>query len=116
MTGADRTFHLVAAEYFRDCDSQAPYVPAELERDGFMHCTDGPENVAEVANRYYRDDLRMYIVLVIDKTRVAPSIVYEDAERIYPHIYGGLNRDAIVSVVPMIRGSDGAFMPPNVLR
>ena len=114
MTDIDQTFHLVAAEYFRDCDREAAYVPPDFERDGFIHCTDGAANVAEVANRYYRDDLRMYIALIIDKRRVAASIVYEDDERIYPHIYGSLNRDAIVSVAPMVRGSDGAFLPPNV--
>ena len=105
------TFHIVAAEYYRDCDREAPYLPAAFETDGFIHCTDGATNVAEVANRYYRDDRRMYIVLVIDKARVRPRVAYEDPERIYPHIYGALNRDAIVDVRPVLRAADGSFLP-----
>jgi len=107
----DLTFHLVAAEHYRDTDRQQPYVPAAFADDGFIHCTDGAENVAEVANRYYRDDHRMYVVLVIDKARVEPRIVYDDPGRIYPHIYGALNRDAIVDLLPMLRAADGSFLP-----
>lgn len=107
------TFHIVAAEYFRDGDRDAPYTPPDFDTDGFIHCTDGARNLAAVANRYYREDRRMYIALVIDKSLVAPEILYEDPARIYPHIYGPLNRDAIVGVVPVLRNSDGAFLPPR---
>ena len=107
------TFHLVAAEYYRDCDRKVPYLPAAFDADGFIHCTDGAENVAEVANRYYRDDRRMYVVLVIDTARVLARVVYEDPARIYPHIYGALNRDAIVDVQPILRAADGSFLPPR---
>jgi uncharacterized protein (DUF952 family) len=107
------TYHLVAATYYRDCDAAAPYVPEAFASDGFIHCTDGAQNVADVANRYYKDDRRMYIALVIDRARVAPEVRYEDPERIYPHIYGALNRDAIVSIVPMLREADGTFLPPK---
>ena len=113
MSEDPHTFHIVAGEYFRDCDSQAAYLPADFEREGFIHCTDGADNVAEVANRYYRDDLRMYVVLVIDKRRVTAPVVYEDDDRIYPHIYGPLNRDAILSIVPVLRDSDGSFLAPR---
>jgi uncharacterized protein (DUF952 family) len=56
----------------------------------------------------------MYIALVIDKARVKASIRYEDPGRIYPHIHGPLNRDAIVTIVPMLRNADGTFLPPKV--
>jgi len=105
------TFHLVPAEDYRDGDRSAPYAPAAFADDGFIHCTDGAEHVAEVANRYYRDDRRMYVVLVIDKARVEPPIRYEDSGRIYPHIYGALNRDAIVDIRPVLRAADGSFLP-----
>lgn len=111
---SDITFHLVAAAYYRDCDRDAPYVPPGFDADGFIHCTDGLENVAEVANRSHRDDLSMYVVLVIDKARVEPRILYEDAGRIYPHIYGALNRNAVVEVMPILRSADGSFLPPRI--
>lgn len=107
-------FHLVAAEYYRDCDSSAPYTPAAFEDDDFIHCTQGIDNVASVGNRYYKDDLRMYVVLVIDPARVGPEIRYEDPGRIYPHIYGPLNRDAITQILPLMRGPDGTFVRPHL--
>ena len=110
--GSDLTLHLVPAEYFRDCDRDAPYVPPAFEADGFIHCTDSAEELARTATRYYRDDRRMYVALVIDKRRVRASIRYEDEARIYPHIHGPLNRDAIVTVVPVLRAADGSFLPP----
>lgn len=111
---SDITYHLVAAAYYRDCDRSEPYVPEAFADEGFIHCTDGVENVAVVANRHYKDDQRMYVALVIDKERVSASMVYEDEARIYPHIYGGLNRDAILEIVPMLRERDGGFLPPKL--
>ena len=110
---SDITFHLVAAEYYRDCDSRAPYTPQSFADEGFIHCTDGARNVAATANRYYKDDRRMYVVLVIDRTKLEAEVRYEDEARIYPHIYGPLNRDAILSIVPVLRTADGAFLPPR---
>jgi uncharacterized protein (DUF952 family) len=113
---SDITYHLVAAEYYRDANRTQPYTPEAFAADGFIHCTDGSDHVAEVGNLHYRQDRRMYVALVIDKTKVVPSIVYEDAARLYPHIYGPLNRDAIVEVVPLLRAQDGAFLPPKPSR
>ncbi len=110
----DLTLHLVPAEYFLDCDRDAPYVPERFEHEGFIHCTDGADELARTGTRCYREDYRMYVVLVIDKRRVQPSMRYEDEARIYPHIYGALNRDAIVGVVPVLRAAGGAFLPPRL--
>ncbi len=107
------TYHIVAGEYFRDCDSGLPYLPEGFADEGFVHCTDGEQNVADTANRYYRDEQRMFIVLVIEKDQVAAEIKYEDPDAVYPHIYGPLNRDAIVTVLPLLREADGTFLPPN---
>jgi uncharacterized protein (DUF952 family) len=107
------TYHVVAAEYFRDCDPDAPYVPPGFLDDGFIHCTDGAQNLADTANRYYRGERRMFVALAIEKDAVTAEVRYEDEARIYPHIYGPLNRDAIVAVLPILREADGAFLPPK---
>ncbi len=38
------------------------------------------------------------------------------AEKIYPHIYGTLNRDAIVSELPVKRDEDGTFVSLELLK
>jgi uncharacterized protein (DUF952 family) len=107
------TYHIVAAEYFRDSPSDAPYTPPAFLDEGFIHCTDGEQNVADTANRYYRNEQRMFVVLVIDTALIDAEIRYDDAAQIYPHIYGPLNRDAIVAVMPILREADGTFLPPR---
>jgi uncharacterized protein (DUF952 family) len=109
-------YHLVPAEYYRDCDSSRDYSPQSFADEGFIHCTDGEQNVADTANRYYKDDRRMYVVLAIDVGRVKAEVRYEDGARIYPHIHGPLNRDAIVEVLPILRGADGTFLAPQPPR
>jgi uncharacterized protein (DUF952 family) len=103
------TYHLVAADYWRGQHDGAEYVPEAFAADGFIHCTDGAQNLIDTANRYYRDDPREFVALVIDQAKVLAEIRYEDVARIYPHIYGPLNRDAVVGVVQIVRAADGAF-------
>jgi uncharacterized protein (DUF952 family) len=112
MAGKPRyTFHYTPVEYFDSLDPAEDYVPPGFEREGFIHCTDGAENMAEVANAIYKDDPRRFYALYIDKMRVRSPIKYEDAQGIYPHIYGSLNRDAIVERREALRLPDGKFLP-----
>ena len=104
------TYHLVAEPYYGSCDASEDYTPEDFASDGFIHCTDGVENVIATANRYLKEDDRPFIVLVIDKEKVSAEIKYEDAEQIYPHIHGPLNRDAIASTLPVKRAEDGTFL------
>ena len=103
------TYHLVAEPVYEAWDSSEGYTPEDYEQDGFIHCTDGIANVLVTANRYYKEDVRHWLVLVIDKELVSAEVKYEDAEKIYPHIYGTLNREAIVSELPVKRAEDGTF-------
>jgi uncharacterized protein (DUF952 family) len=91
------------------------YYGDTLATEGFIHCST-PEQVAEVANRIFsgRHDL---VLLCIAPSRVQPEIRYELAENgnIYPHIYGPLNVDAVMSVIALQPGEDGRFtLPPGV--
>ena len=106
------TFHGTPAAYFDSLDPTAPYVPADFERDGFIHCTDGERRLADTLSMYYSDSPGEWLVLYIDKDRVTSPIEYEDPEHVFPHIYGPLNRDAIVAVRPIGRMDDGRFWAP----
>ena len=87
----------------------AAYTPEPFESEGFIHCTDGESNVVAVGNRYYTGDRREMVCLVIDCDLVAAEIRYEDPGRIYPHIYGPLNTDAVIDVRSVQREADGNF-------
>lgn len=104
------TFHLTPRDVWDIQSSSENYVPEPFEIEGFIHCTNGKENVIVVGNRYYREDDRDFVCLVIDVTRVSARIRYEDDCRIYPHIYGPLNIDAVAEVVAVLRAEDGTFL------
>ena len=109
----DITFHGTPAEYFDLLDPNEPYVPPDFARDGFIHCTDGEARLADTLTAYYGDQPGDWLVLYIDKARVRPPIKYEDPERVFPHICGPLNRNAIEVVCPIMRTSDGTFLLPQ---
>lgn len=111
----DITFHLVPQKYFDALDPHADYVPHDFARDGFIHCTDGADEMARTANRYYKADTQAHYYLYIAKARVRAPIRYDAAPHIYPHIYGALNRDAIVAVRTARRATDGTFQAPESL-
>jgi len=105
-------YHLVPAAYWRDLDPAAPYLPPDFESDGFIHCTRGLDLLVQVADTYYRNVPGEFLLLVIDETRVLAEIKYEDS---FPHIYGPLNRDAIVATHTMSRHADGRFDLPAAI-
>lgn len=115
MIKLNLTFHLVSKTFFDSCDPQVDYAPEPFAHDGFIHCTDGADEMARTANRYYQSNPAPHYYLYIDKARVHARIRYDAEPHIYPHIYGALNRDAIVAVRPARRNADGTFLPPEPL-
>lgn len=110
----DITFHLVSSSYFDALDPRTDYTPNDFVREGFIHCTDGAPEMARVANAL-KSNPEPHYYLYIDKTRVRAPIRYDDPKRLYPHIYGALNRDAIIALRPARRRGDGTFLQPEKL-
>jgi uncharacterized protein (DUF952 family) len=90
------------------------YIPADFERDGFIHCTREPAVLLEVANRFYRGVPGPMVVLVIDPERLRAEVRYEappgEPGRLFPHVYGPLNLDAVTEARPARRLDDGTFV------
>ena len=111
MTGI--IYHLVPIDYWESQPADRPYTPADFAREGFIHCTQGDEQLAVVANRYYRQDERQWLVLALDEQAITAEIKYEPGRDglLYPHIYGPLNCEAVIEVLPMPRDPGGVFQP-----
>ncbi len=104
------TYHIVPREVW-DALSEEDYEPYSLREEGFIHCTDGMDNLVDTANKHYKHDLRPFYVLTVDLGKLKSRWQYDDPQHIYPHIYGPLNRDAVIKVAGMPRDADGAFIP-----
>jgi uncharacterized protein (DUF952 family) len=109
------TLHLVARDAWeaRDAaDAAALYVHPSLETEGFIHCTDGDEAMAATANRHYATDPREFVVLTVDLDRTGSPWRFDQPDVPYPHVYGPIERAAILEVRSMPREADGTFLPP----
>ena len=88
-----------------------------LAEEGFIHCSHAHQ-VVPVADAIYRGTPGL-VLLVIDPAAVRAEIREEalcnSGER-FPHIYGPLNVDAVVDVLPFEPTADGSFELPASLR
>ncbi|MDQ4045603.1 MAG: DUF952 domain-containing protein [Chloroflexota bacterium] len=103
-------YHLVPAPLWQEFAGEPAYVPDSYDADGFIHCTNGLAPLRDVANMFYAGDARDHLVLVLDVTRITSEVRYDDPERIYPHIYGPLNVDAVIDVLVAEQDADGTFI------
>jgi uncharacterized protein (DUF952 family) len=104
------TYHLTPEPVWLAQAERSMYQPEAFAAEGFIHCTHGESNLLAVANSYYRGDPRPFVVLVVDLERAGVPVRYEDADRIFPHLHGPLNRAAVVAVRRAVRAADGSFV------
>ena len=105
------TFHLTRREWWDRADPEGPLGAPSLETEGFIHCTDGAAEMIVTANRHYAADPADFVVLTVDLDRISSPWRIADPGRIYPHIFGPLDRAAIIAVVPAPRDAAGRFLP-----
>lgn len=106
-------YHLVPKAFYERQRKNAVYLPKAFAPEGFIHCTKRADEMARVANRFYKNERGPHVYLYIETKKVRAKIQYDDAAKQYPHIYGGLNHDAIVAVKPARRDANGNFLPPE---
>ncbi len=88
-------YHIVLLDLWAAFDAGL-YRAASLETEGFIHCSFA-EQLDAVLARYYSGAGRV-IVLEIEADKLMSRTLNETStnSEIYPHIYGPINRDAIV--------------------
>jgi uncharacterized protein (DUF952 family) len=115
VSGVSRIFHIATRGDWDQARAVGAYtrssVGKTLAEEGFIHASQVSQ-VTRTANKFYRDVPGELLVLVIDPDLLHAEVRYEDvpgAELPFPHIYGPLNTDAVVEVLPLAAGPDGAF-------
>ncbi len=90
-------YHIVLPDVWVAFDGDL-YEAASLASEGFIHCSFAGQ-LDDVIGRYYSGANRI-VVLEIDSDKLTSKLINEPStnNEIYPHIYGPINRDAIVSV------------------
>lgn len=91
------------------------YGSKSLERSGFIHCSDLDTYYLVAPN--FRNDFTEKVILLIDTDKLASEVKWEDGGGLdFPHIYGLLNRDAIIGVFEHLWSKDRVWIPNDELR
>lgn len=101
-----RIFHLALEPAWADAQSSGTYTVSTLGLDladvGFIHCAQA-DQVPGVYERFYTDVTEQLLLLTIDTDRLTSPWQLDDVpgEPLpFPHVYGPLNVDAVVSAEP----------------
>lgn len=100
-------FHLAVRDLWHSAES---YRPPSLDEEGFIHCSTARQLIG-VANDLYagRDDL---VLVTLDPEALTAPVVYEDCYETgqrFPHVYGQLDAEAVVSIEPFLPDETGTF-------
>lgn len=94
--------------------AEGRYTTESLHTQGFIHCST-PAQVLPVADFLFKGKAGL-VLLGIDESLVRAEIRYENLEggtKLFPHVYGVLNLDAVVRVTDFPPGPDGTFELPR---
>jgi uncharacterized protein (DUF952 family) len=95
-------YHVTTAKEWEAAQEKMHYLPKEFEKDGFIHCSI-ERQIEGVLERFYQGQSGL-VKLKIEKAKIQRPVLFELAEdlnELFPHIYGPLNLDSVVSVIPI---------------
>jgi uncharacterized protein (DUF952 family) len=106
--------HIISDADLRAARLAGEIAPETLAAEGFVHCSFG-EQVLIPANERYRGRADLVLV-VLDRDRILHEVIVEDSYATgheFPHVYGPIPLEAIVTVVRFPPNPDGTFaLPP----
>ena len=91
-------YHIVLPEVWETFKDEYEYEAESLQTEGFIHCS-YRNQLDDVLQRYYKDAGDV-LILYINPHLLKSELVAEPStnREIYPHIYGKINKSAIVNV------------------
>jgi uncharacterized protein (DUF952 family) len=78
------------------------YRSDDLATEGFIHCLT-PEQLPYVYGKFYQGQTGLVVLRIDAETLKSPSKWENPHEtwKLFPHVYGPINLDAVVEVVPI---------------
>lgn len=108
MDKAENIVHICTKANWQEAISSGTYQPQSLELDGFIHFSK-PSQVLSVANTFY-SGVGDLLLLWIDIDKLTHELRWEKSDgEIFPHLYGSLNLDAVLTGTDFLPDKDGIF-------
>lgn len=117
--------HLASNTVWVAAANNGVYHADSLSTDGFVHCSTVSQ-IVDVSNAFYRGQLGL-VILVIDVEKLTSELKWEPpahpnperatkvGDEFFPHVYGPINVEAVVKVIPFEPAGDGMFSLPSEL-
>lgn len=112
----DPIYHLVEPAAW-EANPTADYAVALLDAEGFTHCAFAHQ-VAPASNRFYPNAPALLAVQLdpdrlTSPLRIEPPSPTSTSNQKYPHVYGPLQRSAVVKVHVLTRDAGGRWVFPS---
>lgn len=101
-------YHVTQKNDWQQALDNGYYEASSLSSEGFIHLS-RQDQVEGVLNRYYQNKKDL-LLLHVDESKLTAPLKYELAPSVnetFPHLYGRLNLDAVVSVMEIENQSNG---------
>jgi uncharacterized protein (DUF952 family) len=118
--------HLALKPEWDAAQATGIYRVESLATQGYIHCSTELQ-AQRTANKYYKG-VRDALLLEVDPAKLAAPLRFEPAGSwltenpgrphseysgdLYPHIYGPINIESVVRVIPYLPDADGTFSAP----
>lgn len=102
-------YHIAIKESFIHAINKNSYKPDDYDSVGFIHCTGEPDTTLVVLDDYFQQVAKELILIQIAISKLTSAIKFEKPApvsggetnhvkngRLFPHIYGALNLDAVI--------------------
>lgn len=95
-------YHITSNDEYEQAKATEYYFPQSFADEGFIHCS-YRHQILKVATSLTQGGTGGLVLLEIDKSKVSSEIIDENLEggqELFPHIYGPLPIDAVITVKP----------------
>ena len=98
---------------WREAEATGRFTGAPIDRqDGFIHFSTAAQ-VAETAARHFAGQADL-LLIAVEADALGEAMRFEPSRGgdLFPHLYGTLPLDAVISVQPLLLGADGRHVVP----
>ena len=95
-------YHVTSKLAWEEACQKGIYEHPSLELEGFIHCSQAHQ-VEGVLQRYFTGQKDL-VKLTIDPEKLTSRYVYDWSSSVadtFPHVYGPINLEAVIEVVPL---------------
>lgn len=103
-------YNMLKKDYFKIKDEE--FFGTISKEHPFIHCST-IQNFCYVTPRF-KDIKEEMVIILLDENKLSSVVKYENGAkvgvRLYPHIYGLINKNAVIKVLPLILDNEGNWI------